>query len=337
MSTPRPRSVTLACVYGGLGGIVAAFSLYGTLQNWGSIEIQESLRSSLEPVGADADALLPILRWICMGLLVAAIAATVFSFYASRGHQASRIGLTILAGLAALGFLLTGVGGLLPAILGILVVYLLWTAQAREWFAVVNGRTPLSLGTTPSVPAAGAAPASSAPDGPQPPPYDPAQYAQHPQQAAYSQQVAAPVTGARPKPVTVALLVAGIGSLIGAMVSGLVLLALVAMRDEVVKQYQQNDLLRDQLESAGVSASQMVSIGSWLFGSWLVVSLLGLVATVWAASGHRLGWWALVVASILTAGSAALGLPIGIVWMLGAIVVIFQLSRPEAKAWFHRA
>ena len=336
MSTPRPRSVTLACVYGGLGGILAAFSLYGTLQNWGSIEIQESLRSSLEPVGADADAILPILRWICMGLLVAAIAATVFSFYASRGHQASRIGLTVLAGLAALGFLLTGVGGLLPAILGILVVYLLWTAQAREWFAVVNGRTPLSLGTTPSVPPAGAAqgsaPApSTAFSGSQPPPYDPAQHAQ------YSQQVAAPVTQGRPRPVTVALLVSGIGSLIGAMASGLVLLALVAMRDEVIKQYEQNELLRDQLESAGVTATQMVTLGSWLFGGWLVVSLLGLAATVWAASGHRLGWWALVVASVVTAGSAAVGLPVGIVWMLGAIVVIFQLSRPEAKAWFSRA
>ncbi|MTB88567.1 hypothetical protein H9L21_13685 [Aeromicrobium senzhongii] len=336
MSTPRPRSVTLACVYGGLGGILAAFSLYGTLQNWGSIEIQESLRSSLEPIGADADEILPILRWICMGLLVAAIAATVFSFYASRGHQASRIGLTVLAGFAAVGFLLTGVGGVLPAILGILVVYLLWTAQAREWFAVVNGRTPLSLGTTPSVPTAGAAQGSapaptSAPGGPQPPPYDPTQHPQH------IQQITVPVAGARPRSVTVALLVSGIGSLIGAAASGLVLLALVAMRDEVVKQYEQNDLLRDQLKSAGVTATEMVTLGSWLFGGWLVVSLLGLVATAWAASGHRLGWWALVVASVVTAGSAALGLPVGIVWMLGAIVVIFQLSKPEAKAWFHRA
>ncbi|MFO6452594.1 MULTISPECIES: hypothetical protein [unclassified Aeromicrobium] len=339
MSTPRPRSVTLACVYGGLGGVLATFALYETLANWGSIEVQEALRSGLEPLGADPSAVLPTLRWIVMGLLVCAIAATVFSFYAARGHQQSRIGLSVIAGLGAVTFLATGAAGILPAVLGSLIVYLLWSAPARQWFAVVNGRTPLSLGTEPSVSGAPAEfrPAGQQPPGQpgaqpsavQPPPYDPAQHAGLPQQ---------PVAPAgRPRPVGLALLIAGIGSLLGAMGSGLVLLALVAMRDQVIAQYDDNDLLRGQLDSAGVSAEQMVTIGTWLFGSWLLVSVLGLVATAWAASGAPAGWWALLVVSVLTAGTAALGLPVGLLWILGAIVVIVQLSRPEAKEWFRRA
>lgn len=338
MSTPRPRSVTLACVYGGLGGVLASVALYEALAGWGSIEVQEALRQGLEPLGADPDAVLPTLRWLVMALLVGSIAATVFSFYAARGHQSSRIGLSVLAGLGAVSFLATGVAGLLPAILGLLIVYLLWTAPARQWFAVMNGRTPLSLGTSPSVPSAPAQfQATGQVDQPgqpgqpvQPPPYDPAQHAAHPQPGVVS-------ATARPRPVGLALLISGIAYLIGAMGSGVVLFALVGLRDEVIAQYEQNDLLQGQLESAGITAAQMVTIGTWLFGGWLVVSLLGLAATAWAASGAPLGWWALIVVSVVTAGFAALGLPVGLVWILGAIVVIVQLSRPEAKAWFRRA
>lgn len=337
MSTPRPRSVTLACVYGGLGGVLASIGLFETLQNWGSMEVQDALRSSLEPVGADADEVLPALRWIVMVLLVGAIAATVFSFFTAKGHQSSRIGLSVLAGLAAVAFIVTGVAGILPAILGMLVVYLLWGAPAREWFAVVNGRTPLSLGTTPSASHDGGVPAAQPPTsapvhspapGSQPPPYDPNQYTHH----------VAPVraTG-RPRPVGIALVVAGAGSLFGALGSGVVLLALVALRDEVTQQYADNDLLKSQLESAGLTADQMVDIGTWLFAGWLVVSLLGLAATAWAATGRASGWWALVVVSVVTAGFAALGLPVGLLWILGSIVVIVQMSRPEAKAWFRKA
>lgn len=337
MSTPRPRSVTLGCVYGGLGGALTSVVLFETLQGWGSIEMQEALRRSLDQVGADVDldALLPTLRWAVMGLLVAAIAATVFAFYAARGHQASRIGLTVLAALAAVTFVFSGVAGLLPAVLSALVVYLLWSAPAREWFAVVNGRTPLSLGAEPSVPA-GAAPTSFAPVAPHrqyeqsavppPPAYDPAQYPEH---------AVAPVAG-RPRPVTLALVLSAAGHAVGAALSGLVVLILLALRDDVVAQYESNEFLRRQLDSAGLTAEQMVTFGAWLFGAWAVVSLLGLAATAWAAMRRPAGWWALLVMSVLAAGVAAFGLPVGLVWIVGAIVVIVQLSRPEAKEWFRR-
>ncbi len=339
-STPRPRSVTLGCIYGGLGGILATITLIETLQGWGSLEMQEALVSGLRQVGAEAnvDALLPTLRWVVMALLVAAIAATVFSFHAARGHQASRVGLTVLAALAGVIFAFAGVAGLLPTIMAALIIYLLWSAPARQWFAVVNGRTPLSLGAEPSV--------SAGPPAPRPPVYDPAQYPDHPAppsvapQGAGVQQpapYATPGPAGRPRPVTLALAISGVGALFGLFGSGLVLLALVAMRDEVVRQYGSNDLLKGQLDSAGLTAEQMVTIGTWLFAAWTLVSLAGVAATAWAATGRASGWWALLIVSVLTAASAAIGLPLGLLWIVGAIVVIVQLTRPETKAWFRRA
>jgi len=345
MSTPRPRSVTLGCVYGGLGGLLTSVVLFETLQGWGSIEMQESLRAGLDQLGTDVslDSILPTLRWVVMGLLVAAIAATVFAFYAAKGHQASRIGLSVLAAGAAVTFVLSGLAGLLPAVLAALIVYLLWTPPARHWYAVVNGKTPLALGTSPSVPARptgyeapapGAPPASDAPHRQgavptsAPPAYDPAQYPQH---------AAAAPTSARPRAITIAFAVAWAGHALGALLSGLVLLVLVALRDEVVSQYESNEMLEGQLRQAGVSADQMVTLGAWLFGVWAAVSVLGLLVTAWASTRHPSGWWALLVLSVLAAGVSAFGLPLGLLWMVGAIVVIVQLSRPEAKAWFRRA
>ncbi len=342
-TAPRPRSVTLACVYGGLGGVLTTIILAQTLSRWGSLEMQETLRSSLAQVGAsvDLDTILPVLRWAVMVMLVGAIAAAVFAVYAARGHQASRIGLSVLAGLAAITFTFAGVSGLVPAVFAAIVLYLLWNRPARHWYAVVNGRTPLSLGAAPAVapPVApgptqpGASPTAPTPTAPtptalQPPPYDPAQHAGI---------AAGPVAGPRPRPVRIALAVAGLGSLIGAGVSGLFLLAVVLLRDQIVAQYAESDLLRKELDSAGMSAEQLVTLGTGIFAAWFIVSVCGIVATVWAASGRRSGWWALVVISVLTAGVAALGLPIGAVWIVGAIIVVVQLARVESKAWFRRA
>lgn len=331
MSTPRPRSVTLGCVYGGLGGLLSTILLFEVLQGWGSLEMQEAIDASLTQLGADVgvDALLPTLRWVVMGLLVASIAATVFAFYAARGHQASRIGLSLLSGFAAVTFVLSGVAGLLPALLAGLVVYLLWSAPAREWFAVVNGRTPVSLGAAPTV---RPGPGPTAPPGPgtapgtvAPPPYDPVQHAHH---------VVAP---ARPRPVTLALSVAGIGSALGTAACGLVLAALVLFRDDVVRQYGENDMLARQVENAGMTPAQLVDVGTWLFAAWFAVSVLGLLATLWALGRRPAARWALLAVSVLTAGVAVLGVPIGLLWLVGSIVVIVQLMRPEAKEWFGRA
>lgn len=329
MSTPRPRSVTLGCVYGGLGGAITAVLLIQALSNWGSIAMQDALHAGFEKVGSDVDvaAILTPLRWLATVLLIASIAAAVFAVYAARGHQASRIGLSVLAALACLGSLLSGLTGVFTAVISALVVYLLWSAPARHWYAVVNGKVPLSLGVEPSgtTPTPVVSPPSY--DLPRPVPHQPGTVAPPPYDPTAQR-------AARPRPVTIALAVAGIGSIIGAVLSALALVLVVALRAPIVDQYAASPFLRDQLESSGMSAEQVVTLATWLFGAWLAVSVLGLVAVAWAATGRRSGWWALVVTAVVVAGTAALGLPLGAVWIVGAIVVVVQITRPEARAWY---
>lgn len=342
MAIPRPRSVTLGCVYGGFGAAIVAIMLIETLSNWGSIELQDALRSGLSRYGesSDLDALLPVLRWVCLLLLVGAIAAAVFAVYAAKGHQASRIGLSVLAGGAGMTFLAAGLAGFLPALVAALIVYLLWNAPARYWYAVMNGREPVAFGVDPAAgthsslrdltdPARLAAPPAADPITPRPsdatgphivppPPYVPTEL------------------GDRPRSVRIALTVAGIGSTVGAVASGFLALMLVLLHDRIVQQYSEVEFFRTQLEAAGTSPDQMVTLGTWIFAGWLLISLLGVAATLWASTGRRSGWWSLVVISIVTAGCAALGLPLGAIWILGAIVVLVQLGRPESRAWFTR-
>ncbi|HPU12861.1 MAG TPA: hypothetical protein PLQ19_03615 [Aeromicrobium sp.] len=325
---PRPRSVTLGCLYGGIGGVMTAILMFEALSSWGSIEMQEALNKSLADVGlkTNIDDLLPTLRWFAIALLIAAIAAAVFSVFAARGDQTSRIGLTVLAVAGGVISMFAGVAGLFAVAISILIVFLLWNEPARSWFAVVNGKVPLQLGAAPALGVAGpvqpSAPTNQPAGAVAPPPYVPAQ--------------AAPTTqpGAMPKPVKIALLTAGIGSFIGASLSALLLLVLVVLRDEIVAQYRVSPMLAEQVKTSGISPSQLVTVVTGVMALWLVVSILTLAAAALAATRRRSGWLALLIATLVTAGAAAIGLPLGLIWLLGAIVVIVQLTRPEAKAWF---
>ncbi len=304
--------------------------MFETLASWGSIEMQEALESTLESAGvkANIDQLLPTLRLFAFAMLVAAIAATVFAVFTAKGHQPSRVGLSALAVLAAMVSLFAGVAGLFMVAICGLILFLLWNEPARIWFAVVNGKVPLELKAQPSLgamPPAGQSPDQAAPGVVHvaPPAFDPVAH------------VAA--SGAMPSPVRLALLIAGIGSLFGAALSGLVLAVLVGLRDEVVKQYENSPMLSEQLGAAGLNASQLVSLATGIFAMWLIVSVLSLGAVAWAATSKRSGWWALIVMMVITCGVAAVGLPLGLIWLIAAIAVIVQLTRPEAKAWFNRA
>ena len=96
-------------------------------------------------------------------------------------------------------------------------------------------------------------------------------------------------------------------------------------------------MLAKQIETSGVSASQLVTLVTAVMALWLATSLLTLAAVAFAATGKKAGRWVLLTATLVTAGAAAIGLPLGLIWLLGAIVVIVQLTRPEAKAWFQSA
>ena len=79
-ATPRPRVVTLACVFVGFSAFLLLLDLIQALSSWGTIEMQDALQPALTALndrGLDVTMgeLLGTLRWIglvCVLLLVAA-------------------------------------------------------------------------------------------------------------------------------------------------------------------------------------------------------------------------------------------------------------------------
>ena len=94
--TPRPRVVTMACVFVGFSAFLLLLDLIQALSNWGTIETQDGLKPALDG-GRGRPALMS--RWAsgsapCAGsgwaCVLLACAAIVFAVYASEVTSASR-------------------------------------------------------------------------------------------------------------------------------------------------------------------------------------------------------------------------------------------------------
>ncbi|WP_344201855.1 hypothetical protein [Aeromicrobium alkaliterrae] len=143
----RPPAVTVACIGAAFAAFLILTNVVTVLSDWGSLELQEVITTSLEEAGVGAnlslDTVLVWLRIAFYGVTVLSIATMVFAIYAVRGDRHSRVALTVLSAFA--GFTLTLVGGLwgiFPAIVLIAVAIVLWTPEARVWFDLKNDRTP---------------------------------------------------------------------------------------------------------------------------------------------------------------------------------------------------
>jgi len=139
---PRPQSVLRACrLAGSASAAVCLLSLYGASQ-LDSSQLRSDLTreldrfeilSSVQP--ADV---LETWRWALTAAAVLAVAAVVFSVFTSRGHQASRVGLTVVAPLMVVPAVMSG-WSLVPALLALGAVAWLWVADSRAWFAAMGG------------------------------------------------------------------------------------------------------------------------------------------------------------------------------------------------------
>lgn len=331
MAAPRPRSVTLACLYAGLGAAFLFLSLLNVLWDWGSITIQEQVAEALRTqplsgLGLDLQNVLDALRWVLTAVVIGSIAAMVFAVFAFRGDRSSQIGLTVLCGLAALMFLASGLVGLLPAMVAVTCIALLWTPDARRFFA--GDEQPLKLGAAPAVrqqrsPAAhpalqgpGATGSSSSPPA-GPPPYRP---------------------GRRPASVTLSLLITGIGSGLAAGFGAITLLVVTLGRAEYERALNEQGTMQDILRSSQISAEDAIAIVTWSSAVWLVLAVVALAVTLWAATRRSPGARkALFAMSVVTLVVSLLFVPFGLLWTAAAIVVIVQVSKPDARAWFASA
>ena len=161
-SAPRPRQVTLASVVAGLGAVVVLINIFTVMADWGSDSIRDEVEKALQdgpfgPANISVDAAMEMLRIMLMIVAAGCVAAVVFAIYTIRRHRSARIGLTVLAGAWALLSLAIGLAGIVLAVIAVGCVVLLWSAEARTWFATTPSREAVTGGPpSPSDPNASA-------------------------------------------------------------------------------------------------------------------------------------------------------------------------------------
>ncbi|GAA3523481.1 hypothetical protein GCM10022234_19710 [Aeromicrobium panaciterrae] len=303
--TRRPPSVTMACVYVGLTSLIVFGYLVSALSDWGSIELQESVRDALDDpafdgVNLSVTEVIEWLRRIAYVVVFLSIAGIVFAVFAARGHRGSRVYLTVMCGLAFVGFVAVGgLAGLLPAALAVVCAMQLWSPESRAWFDAKNGVTPARPAEPIVVPAA--APAA----------------------------VAAP-TRELAKPERIAGLVTMIGSWLVVMFSAYFVLVYTTARESYVDSISKGSTRR-AFDDLGVEPSDFVT---WMFIYFVVCGVLALLACASAAlllrGVSRARTTTMVLAVVSLPMSVAL-VGVGWPWTAAAIVVIVMLNKREAR------
>jgi len=151
----RPRQVTLASAVAGIGAVLVLINIFTVMIDWGSDSIRDDVQKALHdapfgPANLSVDEVMEMLRIGLMIMAAGCVAAVVFAVYTARRHQAARIGLTALAGAWALLSLALGLAGVLFAIIAVGCVVLLWSAEARTWFATSSPSREAVAGGPPS-------------------------------------------------------------------------------------------------------------------------------------------------------------------------------------------
>ncbi len=129
----------MACLAAGLASAIVLASVVATLSDWGSTEVRKQIEEALASGPIDGalsiEQALDWLRVALMGAGAMSAAAIVLAIWTAKRHRGARIGLTVLAALSSLAFVVAGTSGIVPALLGVIVIVFLWNAEARAWFA----------------------------------------------------------------------------------------------------------------------------------------------------------------------------------------------------------
>ena len=316
-ATPRPQTVMLACIFVGFSAFVLLLELIQALSEWGTIEMQDGLQPTLTTLreqGFDLSMgeLLGTLRWVGMVCVLVLVAAVVFAVYAARGDQVSRIGLTALAVVTALLLVPFGWLGLLQAVFLFAAAFILWSSDARQWYAAQHASAGTDAPDDDPAPAANpwAAPVQSEPAAEEPAP--PTR------------------TTRRPRAVLAAGLVTVIGSsLVGGM-SGLYLVVYGFARDEYVTLMQEGPFA--DLYSAG-QLDDALRVAFWACLAMLPLAAAGLAAGLSLLARLPIGRAATLALAWITAAAGVVLIPFGLLGTGAAIAVIVLLNRDESRAW----
>lgn len=342
----RPPALTLTCVFVGIGCALILVDLVSTLSSWGSIELQDGIRDVLaqEPFresGVSLDEALDYLRYAAYVGVVLAASGLVFAVYTARGHRVSRVMLTVLCGLALVVFAAVGLPGLLPAAFAGLCAWSLWTPDARRWFDAVDGRpSAAALAGAPAAPTARrdrpdpfAAPPGGSADA-SPPAPDSSAPAPFPGAAPTGASSTPPAS--RPRPVSVAVLTTVVSCLVVGFLGVVLLIVSTLGADAYRSALTEPGLAQDWLRASGVDADRVIELLRVSSVVWLVLCAAGLAAAAATARRAAAGATALRVVAVVTIVASVVFLPLGVVSIGLAVVVLVQLSKPEARAWLDR-
>ena len=329
-ATPRPRVVTLACLFVGVSAFLLLLYLMQTLSSWGSIEMQDALQptlKNLQDAGFDVTMgeLLATLRWVALGSVPLFVGAMVFSVYAVRGDRVSRIGTTVLA--VALGLLNVplGVLGVLQALFLFFAAWALWSPDARQWYAArETGESALP-------------PGMEGPMRSDPPPEEehdepPANPWAAPAHSVPTVEAPAPPARSthRPPAVLAAGLVTVIGSTLVGGLSALYLVIYGFARDEYVQLVKDGPFA--DLYSAGEIDSAMRA-AFWGCLAMLPLAAAGLAAGLSLLARLPVGRAATLALAWITAAGGVVLVPFGLLGTGAAVAVIVLLNRDESRAW----
>lgn len=360
----RPQKVTFACLFVGISCLLLLISIGDQLSNWGSIELREQIAVTLseEPLagaGLEIDSVLTWLRWVL--LLAAAITSTgiIFAVYTARGHQPSRIILTVMCGLASLVFIAGGVWGILPAAFAIGAGFYLWAPESRAWFAVKNGRTPPETSKQPVAAMSGqgqgdadasqnAAPSATDTPSAQESARDP--YAAGPaigypgdgRSDAESGQSQLPArqspeqsAAQRPTAVLVAGLITIVMSALVLVVCGVNAVVYFLSPSAYIEVIESEPMIQDtipaELDMTAATFAQIIAVVCAVLALLSVCAIVAAVMTLRRVPAGRI---ALIVLSAVAAVVSVFAFPVGLPWTAAAIAAIVVLTRSGAKAWF---
>lgn len=301
-----------------VSAVLTIVEAVSTLQNVGSAETVRSLNDALSMGWARSShlsvtALQDTLRIAANVSAVLAAAVGVLAVFAGRGSRQSRIGLAVLALPVLVACLMaSGYAGI-----GMLVgIGLLWSRNARPWFAAEAAVAPPTTSTV-------APPAYSHPSGAPTPPVPP--------------RSQAPTN--RPPRVTAAAVVAIVLSALAAVGGLLGGIGLAVIQDHPDLRQSVVDRLRDQQISMSLDDLNRYLTAATIAAVVIaVLGLLGVLAGVLVLRGSRQARIALIVLSAICAVISLIAITslFSLIWLVGALSVIFGLGAADSAAWFRQ-
>lgn len=363
-ASPRPHKVTLACLIAGMGSALVLITVFAELQNWGSIEVREQVEDAIASTpfidaGVDIDQVLGWLRLVLMGVAAAAVAGVLLAIWTAKAHRGARIALSILAGVAALGFLATGLVGLLPAGMAVACILYLWSKESRAWFSgkeVPSTPSPRAAPSaesgTPPLSADERRPGSSGIDGESEdalpvtqPPLDGPRPSERPFGTPPQSHQGASPQGAqsqraygvrRPRSIVIAVVVTSVMAGLVGLVSGANALLYLLSPSEYTQLLLEQPMLQEQriLEQLGMSGSELsrlIFIGAVVCAVLAAAAIGTALLMLRRIPAARIGF---TVVTGLAIALSVIAFPLGLIWAAGEIFVLVQVYRVDANAWF---